>query len=1238
MRKGPFLCIIHSGFLGTHPDFLACRTVQSSVLIMDRRPGRLTRLVASLASHLKLWQKFLLIGLLVLLPIALLLYLLLSEMNATLHFAEKERTGLAYIRPLRVLLEQIQEHQLLTSSLSRDDSDSKTRLILQQEEIDKSIRVVNDTDQALGASLQMSEEWSRLKDAWWELKGKTMSLTPQENYTEHNRMIASVLSLISRAGDNSNLILDPDLDTYYLMSNVVSVLPDMADKLGRLQGLAASTSQNDSVIPILRAETSAVAGQIDSSLQQMRRGMAVAFANNPGLRSQMERDVYENVAVTSGFLEAVGRTTGEASFPAAELTRMATAALRANFRLYDISLVQLDQLLKKRADLIPRREAAVITFVLLMLLVAAGLYVGIRHNILQTVGAVQTAAIRLQQGQTADPLPESKDELGTVRRSFNTILSTLHEDRAKAQGDRVTASSAETIVRENEARTRSVIDNALDAVIVMDSAGMIEEWNPQAELVFGWYRQEAIGQRLSSLIIPPQHRDAHEIGLKHFRETGEAPLLNKRVEITALNRTGHEFPVELSISGVSVDDTHKFSAFIRDITDRRFVELSLREAEERYRNIFENAVEGIFQSTPDGYFINVNPALVRILGYDSDLDLMTTMVDISRQFYVDPNRRTEFMRLLREHGSLSDFESQVHRKDGSIIWIRERVHAVYDPGGKVLCFEGTMEDITERQQIQQELVKAKEEAEEANKIKSQFLASMSHELRTPLNAVIGYSEMLQEEAEELGQKELVPDLLKIHTAGRHLLALINDILDLSKIEAGRMELFTETFRLPALIQDVMTTILPLVKKNNNEIRSLPAENLGKMTSDMTRVRQVLFNILSNACKFTENGVITLEVWRQPIGDKDWITFRVTDTGIGMTPEQLGKLFQAFVQADASTTRRYGGTGLGLHITKRLCQMMGGDISVASEYHKGTSFTFQLPAEIEESPVVAKPLQRKAQPEQKTLKPAVRSNRDRTVLIVDDDPDASDLLEHVIVKEGFTVIKAFSGEEGLRMAREFHPQIITLDVMMEGKDGWSVLTELKMDPALAAIPVVMISMVNDEKMGFALGASDCLMKPIDRTQLAEVVNKYRPPDQEATVLLVEDDPQTREILRRTLEKNNWVVSEAENGRIATERFSQPPPDLILLDLMMPEMDGFEFLSRMRNFETWEPTPVIVLTAKELTKEDHALLDGGVKRVIQKGSRSLENLEKELRLLLAQTVRQITGGENELLNDRSNQPHD
>lgn len=654
-------------------------------------------------------------------------------------------------------------------------------------------------------------------------------------------------------------------------------------------------------------------------------------------------------------------------------------------------------------------------------------------------------------------------------------------------------SSVEALLQDSEARLRSVLDNALDAVIVMDECGVITEWNPQAEIIFGWYRQEAIGQKLVDLILPSNPQKGNVSNSLSLLADGFGPLLHKRIEATALNRAGQEFPVELAVSSSKVRDRQTFSAFIRDITERKRAEESIKIAEERYRTIFENAVEGIFQSTPDGYFINVNPAMVRILGYDSDLELMTSVTDLSRQLYVDPNRRKDLIADLEQMGSVSDFESEVYRKDGSRIWITEKVHGVFDELGKFLFYEGTLEEITDRKRIQQELVKAKEEAEEANQAKSKFLATMSHELRTPLNAIIGYSEMLHEELAELDQGDLIPDVQKINAAGKHLLALINDILDLSKIEAGKMELYPEEFHPSSLIGDVITTIHPLVAKNKNQLMPRYPDDLGVMRTDMTRLRQVLFNILSNACKFTKDGTITLEAWRQQIDGKDWLTFRVADTGIGMTSEQLGKLFHAFAQAEASTSRKFGGTGLGLAISKRLCLMMGGDISVESEFGKGTKFTFQLPAYLDEA-VARTFLER---PRSVAVDAtggipaaaAMTSTTNDKVLVIDADPSANDLICRIVFREGLIPVKALTGQEALTLAKENVPVIITLEVTLPGMDGWSVLTALKMDPALANVPVIIITMLDDKEMGYALGASEYIVKPVDRVHLASLFRKY-----------------------------------------------------------------------------------------------------------------------------------------------------
>jgi signal transduction histidine kinase/CheY-like chemotaxis protein len=549
----------------------------------------------------------------------------------------------------------------------------------------------------------------------------------------------------------------------------------------------------------------------------------------------------------------------------------------------------------------------------------------------------------------------------------------------------------------------------------------------------------------------------------------------------------------------------------------------------------------------------------------------------------------------------------------------------------------------ERERSADDLRRARDEAEDANRSKSQFLANMSHELRTPLNAIIGYSEMLQEEAQDMGQEEFVPDLEKIQGAGKHLLALINDILDLSKIEAGKMELYLEEFDTNSMLNDVVTTISPLAQKNGNKLEVREGAELGQTTpglmkADLTKVRQILFNLLSNACKFTENGTVTLDVWRR-ISDvrdgSDVIVFRISDTGIGLTDEQQEKLFQTFTQADASTTRKYGGTGLGLAITRRFCEMMGGDITVSSEFGKGTSFTVQLPAEVAD-PLGALHAKQQTSVQITRNRPEAIGNslpsidgkaaadKRPLILCIDDDPTMHDLIGRYLDSEGYRFAVAGSGPDGLRMAAELKPDAITLDVMMPGMDGWAVLSALKADPILADIPVVMLTVVQDRSIGYALGVSDYLTKPIERGRLMQVLKRVRREHGErCTVLVVEDDDGTRTMLRRMLEKEGCNVCEAENGRVALEKVESlseagSPPHVILLDLMMPEVDGFSVVDSLREHELWKEIPVVVVTAKDITPEDRERLGGGVEQILQKGSYSREELLKRIKTLVDESM--------------------
>ncbi len=509
------------------------------------------------------------------------------------------------------------------------------------------------------------------------------------------------------------------------------------------------------------------------------------------------------------------------------------------------------------------------------------------------------------------------------------------------------------------------------------------------------------------------------------------------------------------------------------------------------------------------------------------------------------------------------------------------------------------------------LGEAREAAEAASTAKSTFLANMSHELRTPMNAIIGYSEMLMEDAEDEGDEAAAADLKKIQSAGKHLLALINDVLDLSKIEAGRMEVVLEDFEIRAVIDDIVATSETLVKKNDNRLRVEVDPSLGSMRADLTKVRQALLNLLSNAAKFTREGEIALVVAQETRDGVPWVRMAVSDTGIGIPPEKHDRVFEEFSQADDETTRDYGGTGLGLPISRRFCRMMGGDITLESRAGEGSTFTILLPIQVmpeAEPPAVAEV----AAPE--AALPS-RPGEPGTVLVIDDDPNALDLLGRTLQSTGHRVVTASDGQEALRLARTLQPVAITLDVVMPGMDGWEVLRELKLDPETRDIPVVMVTMTDDRETGYALGATEFLTKPIERDRLVQLLERYAAADSQRCALVVDDQPENREMLRRTLEKERWQVSEAENGRVALDRVAERRPSLILLDLMMPVMDGFEFVMELRKVEAWREIPIIVVTARDLTEEDRSRLSGEVAGLIQKGGMDRESLLAQLRAQLS-----------------------
>ena len=641
--------------------------------------------------------------------------------------------------------------------------------------------------------------------------------------------------------------------------------------------------------------------------------------------------------------------------------------------------------------------------------------------------------------------------------------------------------------------------------------------------------------------------------------------------------------------------------------------------------------EGVYTVDADGLLTSINPAALRMLGYSAGELLGRPILPIIQS----DGSAQPIDRSIAGRSHASD-DDRFRRKDGSLLPVActsslIRSESDSSVAGSVVVFR----DMTDHKRAEAELLAAKnraetlaEQADAANRAKSVFLANMSHELRTPLNAIIGYSEMVREElqaAADASHQQEVADLNRIHSAGRHLLQVINEILDLSKVEAGKMTLSPERFDVRAVVDDVNGTVQPLAAQNANAMEIDVAPDVGSVYLDLTKLRQCLLNLVGNALKFTSQGAVRLTVRREhdESANRDWLTFSVRDTGIGMSPEQMGKLFQAFAQADRSTSRKYGGSGLGLAISREYCRMMGGDITASSEEGKGSEFVIRLPAEMAITPAPSPAPPANPPPQMPTsgapneLGAAAPAPSGRTILVIDDDPAVRDLMDRALTAEGYRVVQADSGDQGLRLAKSLHPDAVTLDIMLPTMNGWAVLAELKNDPELADMPVVLMSVADDHPPGraLALGASEYLTKPIDRDRLLRVLDRFCHRRGVGPVLVVEDEPANREMLRRLLEKEGLTVVEATNGRTALELMTQTTPWLVLLDLMMPEMDGFQFAVALRENPAWADVPVIVITAKDVTPEDLARLNGGIEAVMgKKPGFSKEQLLATIRPLL------------------------
>ncbi len=1015
---------------------------------------------AALMNRLRYPAKFALITVLFIIPLAWGSVQFWQSIDRNAAFSAKEIVGNDYLRRLVRLLFAVPKSRAARLAVLKPspEGDPQARWGGARSEMEQILAAAGNEDTRSGATLGSTAEYGALTRAWDDV---LVAKNPETAHEAHEAFLQTTRALIKTVGDTSNLILDPDLDTYYLMDATLLQLPQAGSQFVQAQMLLEAAGNDTAAIaPEQKAQLIGLASLMRAGTAQLRKGFDTAIKYNPtgNIKPRLSESFDRCIAARESLARGLeDRANGS---PVSDIDARLNAAIQTGADFADKALTENTTLIQKRVDGYRDQQKWLVALSAGSLLLALYLLVGFYQSVVAAVRKLDAAAGQLLRGGADVDVVrlETRDELGQMATSFNTVLSRFKSEWEQAREERIRA----------------------------------------------------------------------------------------------------------------------------------------EEAEDNYRTIFLNATEGIYQTTPDGRFLRANPGLARICGYDSPEQMMEAVQSVGTQLYADPSHREAFVAAMERDGRVFNRESQFVRADGETVWVLQNAHAVRDADGAVRYYEGTITDITTEKNRLAAMDAAREAAEAANRAKSDFLAKMSHELRTPLNAIIGYSEILQEEASDVGQDGFVPDLQKINAAGKHLLGLINDILDLSKIEAGKMELYLETFAVADMVKSVADTVKPLIDKNGNTLGVTVAPDVRAIRADLTKVRQNLFNLLSNASKFTDKGEVTLDVTRAT--DEAGIAvvdFAVSDTGIGMTPDQLSRLFQEFTQADNSTTRKYGGTGLGLVIVQRFAEMMGGAVSVISEYGRGSTFLFRIPV------TVVDPMAFAGSTSDEEAITAARPQL--PVLVIDDDPAVLDLTSRLLSQEGYAVVTATNGFDGIRLARQAMPRVILLDIMMPHFDGWSVLTALKEDADLARIPVIIQTFADNKAMALALGASDYLPKPIEKNQLVRMLGRYRPEtgDTQPSALLVEDDPLNRDLLKRLLNAEGWRVTEAENGRVGLEKLDAAQPHLILLDIMMPEVDGFGFVEGLRERTEWRKIPVVVVTAKDLTPEDFARLNGTVTAVLQKG---------------------------------------
>ena len=805
---------------------------------------------------------------------------------------------------------------------------------------------------------------------------------------------------------------------------------------------------------------------------------------------------------------------------------------------------------------------------------------------------------------TANALKESEERFHSLLKS-NRLLGPNRPEEAEPLSLQI---AEPTIKKETPFKVIDILDDALIAYHELDLDDRITRVNATELALLGYTAGEMLGRSIWHFILEEKLQS-----VSHREFPSQAQFTFRR-------KDGRKISV-LMRQKILIDEfgtTYGRSGTLQDITALKRTERDLREAEEKYRSIFENAIEGIFQSTAEGSYLSVNPALAKIYGYASPDQLVRTVTHIAKQLYVDPNRRAEFSALIQERGSISDFESEIYRRDGSTIWISERCRVVRDVDGKLLYYEGTAEDITARRESELAVRNARDSAIKSVRLKSEFLANMSHEIRTPMNGVIGMAELLLDTDLTPKQRDFAQTIAE---SADGLLMIINDILDFSKIEAGMLVFEEIDFQLSSVIESSVELFATRAAGKHIDLAAIADQSVpAGLRGDPGRLRQVLTNLIGNAVKFTERGEVVVRAHcEEETETHATIRFTITDTGIGISPEAQSKLFQAFVQADGSTTRRFGGTGLGLVICLQLVQRMGGEIGLNSQPGQGSTFWFtaRFARQLSVTPIFV---------------PRKAELAGLRVLIVDDHETNRTVLNQHLQSWGMRVQAAGSGPEALTLIRAEASRgktfdLAILDMQMPGMDGLELARKIKKDPKIAMTRIVMLTSIDrhdDPEVLRDSGVGGYLTKPIKHAPLFECLRTVLSADLETggikaglvalpktatlptalkglhlEILLAEDNPVNQKVAIYQLQRLGFFPDLVENGRLALDALERKKYDLVLMDCQMPELDGYATTQAIRKNESSQRhTWIVAMTANSLEGDREKCLAAGMDDYLSK----------------------------------------